>query len=412
MSRLTLHQYLYAGNTGTSTENPHAATSIGSLTLAYNTNGDLLTRSDNFTHTWDYNDRLMKIVMPVQQGGGFAAFVPPATTNLAYGYDPTGTRIWVKPKPTATTTYPSIYFNTDTTTSEEHIFANGMPVATVEKVGAAAPVIYWNSQDQLQSTSVVTDSSTGIKEQVEYYAFGEQKTDTGTRKEQRKFTGHEYDASDYTYAGARYLYTRGGKFISQDPVFLAIGSQRNQEDQRALEELLKNPQALNSYSYALNNPLAYVDREGKFAVPILILAVAAVSGFALQYHSDLLQNSHLKGFERYLPSSPLSSYIKSSGKAIAVAGAGLIAGPEAALGTLFITPIAADVIKTGEVTNSSVHQGVSNFSFGVVGVGVTGVGTGSYSLSARQLLLQSIETSLDLIRQAIERFLQQNQSNP
>jgi len=67
------------------------------------------------------------------------------------------------------------------------------------------------------------------------------------------FTGHKYDQdSDLTYAHARYLSTRNGVFLSQDPAFWDLP-----------EGLLLDPQSQNSYSYARNNPVNYVDPDGE-----------------------------------------------------------------------------------------------------------------------------------------------------
>jgi RHS repeat-associated protein len=64
------------------------------------------------------------------------------------------------------------------------------------------------------------------------------------------FTGKERDAeSGLDYFGARYYSSTMGRFSSPDPSGLAYAS-------------LANPQSLNLYSYALNNPLRLVDPSG------------------------------------------------------------------------------------------------------------------------------------------------------
>ena len=106
--------------------NPHAVTSIGSLGLSYDQNGNLTTSSD-ISHFWDYNNRLTKIVAPVpvlDMGMSFGfefEEIPPPSAN--YTYDPSGLRITINitdDSGSATTTYPSPYFNTDGATIKEH----------------------------------------------------------------------------------------------------------------------------------------------------------------------------------------------------------------------------------------------------------------------------------------------------
>jgi len=280
----------------TSFANPHAATSIGNLTLTYNQNGNVLTRSDKISHTWDYNNRLIKVAPT------------PTLTYAYYTYDSSGTRITStfknESQAPATTTYPTAYFNTDGTTQKEHLFVNGVPAATVEKIGTGNPTIFWNSQDHLRSTSVVTNQTAGIAESVEYYAFGSIKSNTGAHKEQRKYTGHEFDIlSKYTYAQSRYLDTKVGRFLSEDPAFLLIGDQGFETKyNRSLESFLEDPQELNSYSYVKNNPLRYTDPSGE-VIPILLLV-----GISLAYNALSLAIDAYEINTKFAP-SPLGTQI-------------------------------------------------------------------------------------------------------
>jgi RHS repeat-associated protein len=67
---------------------------------------------------------------------------------------------------------------------------------------------------------------------------------------------------------ARYYSGNTGRFASQDPVFLAIGDYEyvKQMTGQNLQGLLTDPQNLNSYAYARNNPLVYVDPTGQFSI--------------------------------------------------------------------------------------------------------------------------------------------------
>jgi RHS repeat-associated protein len=65
----------------------------------------------------------------------------------------------------------------------------------------------------------------------------------------QRFTGKERDAeTGLDYFGARYFSGAQGRFTSVDPSMLST--------------VLANPQSWNRYTYALNNPLKYVDPNG------------------------------------------------------------------------------------------------------------------------------------------------------
>ncbi|MEK7554834.1 MAG: LamG-like jellyroll fold domain-containing protein, partial [Patescibacteria group bacterium] len=254
--------YTYAGNQGTSYANPHAATQIGSLALNYDKNGNLTTRSDRVSHTWDYNNRLKKVTLPDRN-------------SVFFTYDSSGTRLTIKPSQSATTTYATSYFNVTGATSTAHIFGNGNPVASVESVSGTNPRLFFTHSDHLRSISLVTDEASDIAESVSYTPFGRIVFAAGSHREQRKFTGHEYDAeSSYTYAKARYLDTNFGRFLSQDPAFVAIGDRQlvGEKTGRQLEQILVDPQAMNSYAYAKNNPIKFVDPTGEYIESALDVA--------------------------------------------------------------------------------------------------------------------------------------------
>jgi len=91
------------------------------------------------------------------------------------------------------------------------------------------------------------------------------------------FTGKEKDEeTGLMYYGARYYDPVIGRFTSMDPVTLG-------ERSKSLESMLKNPQALNPYSYVLNNPLRYTDPTGKYEEDVhydLTYTLALVAGLS------------------------------------------------------------------------------------------------------------------------------------
>jgi RHS repeat-associated protein len=117
--------------------------------------------------------------------------------------------------------------------------------------------------DHLGSTRVVTDAGQGAK-YYDYYPFGEEiGIGLGGRTEalgytasgdwvNPKFTGQYRDYESglrLDYFGARYFGGALGRFTSADQPFY--------------DQYQSNPQSWNLYSYTRNNPLLYVDPEGR-----------------------------------------------------------------------------------------------------------------------------------------------------
>ncbi len=267
------------------------ASSSTDATFTYDNNGNVTTYTNpngtTTTLTWDYDNKVQKAT-----GGGASA---------SYDYDHTGQRIKVK-NASETRHYPSKFYNIAGSIPTKHIFTpDGTLVATIINSNASASIHYVHV-DHLGGMNVVTNSS-GQQEGIsDYYAYGEIRVDTGSFNEQRRYTGHEYDSeTDLNYMNARYQSGKWGRFVSQDNVFQALGSERSVEsltrkDQR---EVLSDPQLLNGYSYGRNNPISYVDRAGNsaaLAVPLLI-GTGAVSltpvGWALIGGTAILSAGYL-----------------------------------------------------------------------------------------------------------------------
>jgi RHS repeat-associated protein len=94
-----------------------------------------------------------------------------------------------------------------------------------------------------------------------------------------QFTGKERDTeTGLDYFGARYYSSVQGRFTSVDPSRKSID--------------INNPQTWNRYSYALNNPLAYVDRNGKWPTRIHNLIIdRALQGLSAQQRKWIKQGS-------------------------------------------------------------------------------------------------------------------------
>jgi len=91
---------------------------------------------------------------------------------------------------------------------------------------------------------------------LSYKPFGSTNIDNqyDTVNQTKRFTGHDYDAeTELSYMGARYYDGQVGRFTAQDPANL---------DNR-ITKFLYDPQQLNTYSYARNNPLMFTDPDGE-----------------------------------------------------------------------------------------------------------------------------------------------------
>ena len=92
-----------------------------------------------------------------------------------------------------------------------------------------------------------------------------------------KFTGKERDAeTGLDYFGARYMSSAQGRWTTPDPL---LGTLRPD-----------NPQTLNRYAYTLNNPLRYVDHDGKYETDVhleLTTVLATAAGFDAQQASRI-----------------------------------------------------------------------------------------------------------------------------
>jgi RHS repeat-associated protein len=263
--------YIYAGDAGSSYANPHAGTTIGSETMTYDRAGNL-TSNGTWNYGYDWKGRIV------------SASTTGVTTSARYTYN--DIRANLTEGSVGTDFINEFYFKHISTTTK-HIYAGDMLVATIEKPnGTTTPVVSYIHSDHLGGTNVITNSSGKVMQTLDYYPFGSIRVNKQTTyfNEKKKFTGTEYDNNTgLSYMQARYQNGTHGRFLSQDPVFVMLGANSIQQSQgRSLKILLSDPQGLNSYSYARNNPLKYVDTQGKlfWLIPAILLGYS-IASFAI-----------------------------------------------------------------------------------------------------------------------------------
>ena len=157
--------------------------------------------------------------------------------------------------------------------------------------------IYYYLQDHLGGVDVVLDENGDVIERKDYLPFGNErlKVENGNADEDYGFTGKELDEeTGLYYYGARYYDPLIGRFISLDPLVLG-------ESSKPFSSILANPQALNGYSYVLNNPLRYVDEEGEYKSDVhydLTFYLSMVAGL------DFGQSKTIAFYNQYTDENP------------------------------------------------------------------------------------------------------------
>jgi RHS repeat-associated protein len=236
-----LSQGTTGGTCGNSNPTINTQNRIVDAGYSYDAAGNL-TAEPGKTYQWDAESRMVSINN---------------SSTASYKYDPSGRRVEKNSGGVRT----------------QYVYGAGGVVA--EWVNGAQPMqgtwtvgyIYFSGQmvaqysdgttyfvhkDHLGSTRVLTPYPyTGaVSESVDYLPFGEQIAGGSTTS--RKFTGKERDVeSGLDYLGARYYTSLTGRFISPDLP--------------GIDQHLTNPQTLNLYVYARNNPLAFTDPSGHAA---------------------------------------------------------------------------------------------------------------------------------------------------
>ncbi len=227
-------------------------------TFEYDANGNLLNDGE-YSYVYDAFNQLVK----VKNAESLA-------TVAEYFYDDQGQRIKKivhdENGQDQTTYYVNSNFvrTVDSTGTKDTVYYyhNG---ALVGELGADGKKKFYHP-NILGSTDVVTDASGNVVEQIEYLPYGE--TIAGEENSSRyTFTGQEKDAeSELMYYNARYYSPFLKRFTQPDTVLQNI----------------YDPQLLNRYAYARDNPVIYTDPSGRL-IPALIAFAVATAPYWLPY---------------------------------------------------------------------------------------------------------------------------------
>ena len=227
---------------------------VATTTYSYDANGNL-TQAGGWSYMWDYLNRML--------ASGFN------NSTTTYAYDPSGARVQ-QTSTTSTTYYPNKYYSFMSTkigantyaTSTNYIWNGDTLLATIDQpifngTATGSPITRYIHPDHLGSTNVVTDASGTVAQLLDYYPSGATRVSSNTypTNEKRQYIGQFADAqTNLDYFNARFYDSARGQFTSEDPVFWG-------------KQDLTDPQSLNAYSYAKDNPVTKKDPSGLAATP-------------------------------------------------------------------------------------------------------------------------------------------------
>jgi RHS repeat-associated protein len=216
-----------------------------------------------------------------------------------------------------------------------------------------------------------------VVESTEFYPFGR------ARHEYKngfvadyQYTGKELDKeTGLMYYEARYMDAVTGRFVSVDPLAVA-----------PLTGSLLNPQLIHAYAYAGNNPIYYLDDDGRSAT-LAGAVLGGVAGATFKAHQiyKLKKDNHALYEQKYAKTGSVAKSIAWAGAkgAIKGAAAGLIidtGGAAAGAGALAYyaqTVLASSAVGAGvgqllEGKDASVKGFIKDFAFGLAGGSIAG----------------------------------------
>ncbi|MFC9692097.1 RHS repeat-associated core domain-containing protein [Kribbella sp. NPDC056951] len=213
---------------------------------SYDRSGNLKQRNGD-TFSWDAEGHLEKVVKDS------------ATTSFLY--DAEGNRI-IRRDSSGTTLYlgkTEVLMHPDGTLTGTRYYSHGDKLVSV-RTGAK---VSWVGTDLQGTPKLTVDATTQQVQRRRTDPYGNARGPQPTAwPGQKDFVGGTGDPSTgLVHLGAREYDPRIGKFVSVDPV-----------------PDYQDPQQLNGYSYAQNNPTSFNDADGRFAVVIAGVAVAMTVG--------------------------------------------------------------------------------------------------------------------------------------
>ena len=159
---------------------------------------------------------------------------------------------------------------------------------------------YFYHSDHLGSASLISDCEGNEYQRIEYTPYGEiwvEKTENnGLAYLPYKFTGKEMDEeTGLYYYGARYLDPKYSRWISTDPAlgeYIPAAGKANAKDMANLPGMggIFNHTNAGLFHYAGNNPVRYIDPDGRNIIQLLDPNGARIGPVAFGHSAALVGN--------------------------------------------------------------------------------------------------------------------------
>jgi len=271
--RKTVYQYDPAGNRTAKLVYAADGTLQSSIAYGYNRAGELvsvdgvpyqydargnLVDDGSRTYVWDAKNRLIEVREK-------------ATGNLvaAFSYDGDGRRI------SQTTVQGTVYYHYDGRhVAYETDGAGNITLAfTYDQAGIPLTMryqgetYYYRTNDR-GDVLALADAQGNVVASYRYDAWGNILEASGPLAQFNpyRYAGYRYDVAIGLYfLKARYYNAVIGKFLTRDSI---LGAPRHS-------------QTLNTYLYATNDPVRYVDPDGRWILPVVGAVVGGIAGYAV-----------------------------------------------------------------------------------------------------------------------------------
>ncbi|MEM7126078.1 MAG: toxin TcdB middle/N-terminal domain-containing protein [Chloroflexota bacterium] len=221
-------------------ENPTGDTSPGDISYQWDARNRLAATDDGTTYTtYQYNAGFQRVRQTVRQGDVVTRTLY-AGSSIEVRGDELVFYIYDNQQRIARITMPHDPARLLSGFSDEPSL---IPPQSIERV--------WFVADYLGSTGLLVNEAGEMVSEIGYYPYGLTRYEQGENQAYYQFTGKELDTNGLHYFESRYYDASIGNFISADYHY---------HDKP--EAGLADPQLLNLYAYARNNPAKYTDPSG------------------------------------------------------------------------------------------------------------------------------------------------------